>query len=60
MPVWKTPRELLAVEVPLATLSATQLAQFEAAAAVAWQPVQSGSPVNVWFIWFFTVLWIDV
>jgi hypothetical protein len=36
--------------VPLATVSATQLVQVDAAAAVSWQPVQSGKVTAVWFI----------
>jgi hypothetical protein len=44
---WKTPFVVLAVEEPLAEFSVTQFAQFVAAAAVAWQLVQSPRPVNV-------------
>jgi hypothetical protein len=38
---WKTPFVVLAVKVPLATVSVTQFAQFAVAAAVVWQLVQS-------------------
>jgi hypothetical protein len=41
-----------AVLVPLAAFSVTQFTQFAAAAAVAWQLVQSGRLVAEWFIWF--------
>jgi hypothetical protein len=44
---WKIPFAVLAVKVPLATVSVTQFAQFVAAAEVAWQLVQSVSPLNV-------------
>jgi hypothetical protein len=58
--VWNTPLVVRAVEVPLATLSVTQFAQFAVAAAVSWQPVQSGSVTATWLIWFLIVLLIEV
>jgi hypothetical protein len=53
---WKTPFVVLAVKVPLATVSVVQFIQFVAAAALAWQLLQSPKPVKEWFIWFFTVV----